>query len=55
MSIEYELANSWIIDSHVFPQGLPEQFSLVCSFRKRPSKEETWTIIRISDELGAAQ
>lgn len=41
--------------SSVFPYGIPEQFSFVCSFRKRPSKDEPWTLIRVSDEIGKPQ
>lgn len=40
---------------NLLPNGLPDQFSFVCSFRKRPSKNETWTLIMIEDSLGTPQ
>lgn len=40
---------------NVFPLGLPDQFSIVCSFRKRPSKHEPWSLLRVSDIEGRPQ
>ena len=39
----------------IVPNGLPNEFSFVCSFRKRPSKNETWTLIMIEDPQGSPQ
>ncbi|KAI1295464.1 Collagen alpha-1(XXI) chain [Halotydeus destructor] len=39
----------------IFPRGLANQFSFVCSFRKRPSKDEPWSLINISDLRGRSQ
>lgn len=33
----------------IFPQGLPEQFSFICTFRTRKPPKTSWSIIRISD------
>lgn len=38
-----------------FPNGLPNQFSFECAFRKRLSKDAAWTLINISDLLGKTQ
>lgn len=39
----------------MFPFGIPTEFSFVCSFRQRPSKAESWDLIRISDSTGSLQ
>lgn len=41
--------------STVFPNGIPDQFSFVCSFRKRPSQEDSWTLLNVQDENGQSQ
>ena len=39
----------------IFPFGIPNEFSFVCSFRQRPSKTEAWELIKISDGSGLPQ
>ncbi|KAH9363472.1 hypothetical protein HPB48_005995 [Haemaphysalis longicornis] len=39
----------------VFPLGIPEEFSFVTTFRKRGSRTDTWSIIRVTDVQGSAQ
>ena len=39
----------------LLPYGLPQQFSFVCSFRKRPSKNDTWSLLRVQDPAGQPQ
>lgn len=39
----------------LLPHGLPQQFSFVCSFRKRPSRNEAWSLIRVQDPDGQPQ
>ncbi|XP_065168716.1 collagen alpha-1(IX) chain-like isoform X2 [Atheta coriaria] len=34
---------------NVFPQGLPEQFSFICTFRNRRVINSTWHLLRITD------
>lgn len=34
---------------NIFPQGLPQQFSFICTFRTRKPPKTAWNIIRISD------
>ncbi len=34
---------------NIFPQGLPQQFSFICTFRTRKPPRTAWNIIRISD------
>lgn len=41
--------------SSIFTTGLPDQFSFVCSFRKRPSSQDTWTLIDVQDDTGTSQ
>ncbi|RWS29757.1 hypothetical protein B4U80_07992, partial [Leptotrombidium deliense] len=39
----------------IFPVGLPKQYSFVCSFRKRASKSNDWSLLRINDGNGKLQ
>lgn len=41
--------------ANILPNGLPDQFSFACSFRKRPSQEDSWTLIDVQDENGQSQ
>jgi len=34
---------------NIFPQGLPQQFSFICTFRTKKPPKTAWNIIRISD------
>lgn len=34
---------------NIFPNGLPEEFSVVCTFRARKLSKYTWHIIKIVD------
>ena len=40
--------NLWV-DRNIFPQGLPQQFSFICTFRTKKPPKTAWNIIRISD------
>ena len=40
---------SFVCDRTIFPQGLPDQFSVICTFRTRKPPKTAWNIIRISD------
>lgn len=39
----------------LLPHGLPQQFSFVCSFRKRPSKNDAWSLVKVQDHDGQPQ
>ena len=39
----------------LLPYGLPQQFSFVCSFKKRPSKDDSWSLVRIDGSDGQPQ
>lgn len=39
----------------IFPTGLPEQFSFVCSFRARKVPKTSWHLLRVTGASGATQ
>lgn len=42
-------ANLTLPTRHVFPQGLPDQFSFVCTYRQRRLYKTPWHLIRVLD------
>lgn len=34
---------------NIFPQGLPDQFSFICTFRTRRLQKSPWHIVRVTD------
>ncbi|KAG8234799.1 hypothetical protein J437_LFUL006632, partial [Ladona fulva] len=48
-------ANLVLPTQDIFPLGLPEQFSFICTFRTRKLPKSPWHIIRISDVRDRAQ
>ncbi|ROT79256.1 hypothetical protein C7M84_002019 [Penaeus vannamei] len=48
-------ANLQIATREIFPLGLPQEFSLICTYRARRPPRNRWDIIRISDLEGRPQ
>lgn len=44
----------FIIISDIFPNGMPDQFSISCTFRKNADKRN-WTLISVNDYNGQPQ